>query len=424
MKIDLKYPGKLFDPPELPIRLIQKTAGAILLVSVCAFLVYPWLHQWLGLPARLEIALTGAVASLQVLAGAAYFFRKHLAIAFSALANHNQCSAQAKCVRESYLKTVTDMEQYNAVLRSQLREAIAQTETAVLQVVSRMMVIHEKSDSQMGRIGSSAAKSVELMQVTQQQMRTNQAVIEALNDFSARQIAHLEDHLRRVQDISLRIEQFRPLVEIIAAIADRTNLLALNAAIEAARAGEAGKGFAVIASEVRQLCNQTNESAQEIANRISEIADHARQETENARNSITSQQDSVEFKRLAENITAIADRFGNASTFLEDIIKNIDEANKVIVHEISTALGEIQFQDVVRQRVEHVGNGLDRLSSYAQETVLWLEGKSEQSAGRLELQLSELKETYVMMEQRATHDAVVGDASSEGSTSGSRIELF
>lgn len=424
MKIDLNYPGKLFDPPEPPTLLIKKLVAAILFVSVCAYLVYPWLHKWIGLPVRLEIALTGAVASIQVLAGAVYLFKKHVAMTFTALAMHNQCSAQAKCIREGYRQTVSDLSKYNTVLGSQLKEVSMQTETAVLGVIERMANIHHQTCSQIDRIGSSSDKSMELIAVTQDHIHKNQQVIEALNAFSGSQVTHLKDNLLRIEKLSEGMEQMRPMVEDISAIADRTKLLALNAKIEAARAGEAGRGFSVVAEEVRNLSDQTHKLVGEIADRITRVAEQALTEAENARQKMASNEDAEKFKNMADSMSAVEGRFKAAAAHLEEIIQGVDGANRVIVEEVSIVLGEIQFQDVLRQRLEQVNTGLDIQSEFARETLSWLEGKGESPTKRLDVHLDELQETYVMQEQRTTHNMVLGVEGPAAGASSNKIELF
>ncbi len=70
------------------------------------------------------------------------------------------------------------------------------------------------------------------------------------------------------------IELLDEITEVIADIADQTDLLALNANIEAARAGgsEGGsaEGFAVVAEEVKSLAAESKESTDEVASIVEE----------------------------------------------------------------------------------------------------------------------------------------------------------
>lgn len=61
-------------------------------------------------------------------------------------------------------------------------------------------------------------------------------------------------------------------VDVIAGLANQTNLLTLNATIEAARVGELGRGFGVVAEDVKNLAKSSAAASEQINDHVRSIA--------------------------------------------------------------------------------------------------------------------------------------------------------
>lgn len=157
--------------------------------------------------------------------------------------------------------------------------------------------------------------------------------------------------VRSLSDTSANIDE---IVRAITNIAGQTNLLALNAAIEAARAGEQGRGFAVVAEEVRKLAEDSERSAEGIA----ELIDAIQLQTEQAVAAMEEGMGSVDrgFEAVSRNRQMFFDISGAVRLFHESSVE--------IAQLSSTIAGDAGR---VRERIEEVASVAEESSASTEE---------------------------------------------------------
>lgn len=155
--------------------------------------------------------------------------------------------------------------------------AIVSDLTAQDQQVDAVAVAIDQMSMRARDVVDNIASAADSAHQVQQQTRQGQITLERMTD-TMQQIAAMIGQANEAMGLlEQQSEQVGQITEVIATIAEQTNLLALNAAIEAARAGEQGRGFAVVADEVRQLATRTHQSTAEISQTIAAISRQTRQ---------------------------------------------------------------------------------------------------------------------------------------------------
>ena len=187
------------------------------------------------------------------------------------------------------------------------------------------------------------------------------------SDKSSEAIDIIIDRIKETNNSVIKINE---IVKMIAAIAGQTNLLALNASIEAARAGEAGRGFAVVAEEIGQLAAQSNDSARQINDIVTEIRKQSTECVEESANvkSLIDEEKSLlsttleKFKALDSNIKSSVGEIAG----IAEVTKNLEEIKNKVASSISDLSAISQETSATNEEVsattEAVASNMHRLS--------------------------------------------------------------
>lgn len=216
-----------------------------------------------------------------------------------------------------------EMSSSSEAVSTAIQEVTKGTTTQAEDLVSITETLNDFSDS-LGNIVKSIkvvdanTKDVSsLANESNDEMKNLSLAINSINDT-------FKDFERKIINSSDNMGKIREITSLIDSIAEQTNLLALNAAIEAARAGEAGRGFSVVADEIRQLAEQSRDSAANISSLVEGIY------TENEAMVGTTKVVSEDFNKQTTAVHKVLSSFKNIVDAVNDVAPKIESINGAV----------------------------------------------------------------------------------------------
>lgn len=293
------------------------------------------------------------------------------------------------------------------VLSRQVQTTIDTSEGAVMAMMDRMNRVHQNAVQLRQRIMVAVERSQQLSSDSLSSADAHSSTISQLathqEEFERSQRAN-QDRIRAVAE---QVRQLSPLAALISDISRQTNLLAINASIEAARAGREGAGFKVVATEVRRLSTQTAEAARQITEGIQAAAATIDDELANAE-SMQGSSAATQLEEVARHVQVMGQTLAEVVPYLGELSTSMDSGMAEVNSDIIETLGDMQFQDINRQLLEHIKDAMSSLSEHFSQIYELIDGEAPPPPVLLEELLATWTSNYVMHSQRVAHASATG----------------
>ena len=191
-----------------------------------------------------------------------------------------------------------------------------------------------------------------------------EVIVHELNEKSSETVKLTDELVGDIDEVQKNSKEIQSFVEIINGIAEQTNLLSLNASIEAARAGQAGRGFAVVAEEIRNLADQSKESANRIKTIVNAINTTTKKTSDSARKAES---------MMAEQ-SASLDQTVQVFGEIRDCVSGLVEDIRVVLQQMEQISGE---RATVQDSIQNISAVSEEVAASTEEANSSLSNQAE-----------------------------------------------
>lgn len=400
-------------PRKILLRSLYITCVATLLVAIAVYFGNDWFFDRLlpafgigratGSALGTFLAMLAAILAIAI-ASRALFHDEMFGVGRMQQRIHEE-RTKTRMLVDEVADELDAIKSFDDVIRNQLTNVVNQTEDAAFAINSQLQTIDSVVTTLDQFVSQISGESAAMQDVSEARIDQNRQMIAKMTEYIQRRIDAAASDQQRVAQVVKEARGLESLVQLIRDIAAQTNLLALNAAIEAARAGEAGRGFAVVADEVRKLSQETDQAVSRINHGIQGVATTIEAQFSHALSTQQVEEERNILSVFSEQMGALSRSYEEVIAHEKSVLATVNECSSELSTMFMDALASIQFQDVTRQQLNHVGEALTRLDGHASLLArrLRLLEEGHEAFTPISEHLSTVFSGYVMSQQRDSH---------------------